>query len=275
MRKFLFLLCFFLLFCTAALWASEEVLSLIERSPYPSEDKAYLCERVPAVFADVQDISQKLLLKKLREGLAKKVPPEDLVRTLERRKETLQSAQNLLEETGIQGKESLLENLAVSLELAISPEVLREVLARVASNPKVAERFVDTVATFLEVGVPPEKTGEVLEQVAGRKLGVKEIRKVALLLEQARREGIEVQQIATALEKALEQHDNFALVEVELQNFIAANKPKPALRSGGGISVPQPGVSSGGTPVEEGGTPLESQPSAAHPPTQEGGAPLE
>jgi len=78
------------------------------------------------------------------------------------------------------------------------------------------------------------------------------------------------------LANALEKHDNFNLVEIEVQRFIASSKEKPALRSGQGVIVSSPGITSGGTPAEEGGTPLESTPpSAGKPPTQEGGTPLE
>lgn len=270
------LLAFLVLFLLpSVLWASDEVSRLIERSPYPEESKAYLLREASKIFSEASDIPGKLLLKKLREGITKGVPPESLIEALRKRKEALQEAKKLLEETGIRERETLLEDLAMSLELSVPPQVLREILGRVASNPKVAERFVDTVAMFLEVGVPPDKASAVLEGVLKRDLGVREVRKVAELLERARREGIKVDRVASCLQDALEKHENFALVEVELQNFIAANKPRPALRSGQGVVAPPPGISSGGTPMEEGGTPLEHQPSSAHPPTQEGGMPLE
>jgi hypothetical protein len=273
-RTILFLLLVLCLFAVSASWASEAVLRLIERSSYSPEDKAYLQEQVASIFAGTQDAAQKLLLKKLREGLVKNVPPKDLIEALNRRKEALKKAQSLLEETGVFGGESILEDLVVSLELSVPPQILREVLARVGGNPKVAGRFVDAVATFLEVGVPPERTNEVLQRVLDRNLGAREIRTITRLLEQARKEGVEAKDIVRVLGEALERHENFALVEVELENFIAANKPQPALRAGQGVVAPQPGVS-GGSPVEEGGTPLEPQPSAVRPPTQEGGTPLE
>ncbi len=264
-----------LLWVPSVLWASDAVFRLIERSPYPEEDKAYLLQEVSKVFSEASDVPEKLLLKKLREGITKRVPPESLIEALRKRKNALQEARRLLEESGLQEKETLLEDLAVSLELSVPPEVLREVLAKVASSPRVAERFVDTVATFLEIGVPPQTTGALLKRVLKQDLGMREVRKVTQLLEQARREGMEMGGVARCLQDALEKHENFTLVEIELQNFIAANKPRPALRSGQGVVAPPPGISSGGTPTEEGGTPLESQPSAGHPPTQEGGAPLE
>ncbi|MCS7241956.1 hypothetical protein [Candidatus Caldatribacterium sp.] len=272
-RAFGVLLC--ILCCTSVLWAQDALVRLIERSPYPEDGKAYLLREVPQIFAEAQGIPEKLLLKKLREGLTKKVSPEHLVEALRRRRDALREALRLLDEAGIEGRDALLEDLAVSLELSVPPHVLREVLAKVASRPKVAERFVGTVATFLEVGVPPETASAILAQVLERNFEAREMQKVAQLLEQARREGMDVAQVAACLREALERHDNFALVEVELQNFIAANKPRPVLRSGQGVVVPSPGVSLGGTPVEEGGAPLEPQPSTGHPPTQEGGAPLE
>lgn len=259
---------------SSVVWAQSAAIRLIERSSYPEEDKAYLLKEVPQIFSEAQDVPEKLLFKKLREGLTKGVPPESLVEALRRRKDALREARQLLRETGIQEKEPLLEDLAVSLELSVPPQVLREILLKVASRPKVAERFVDTVATFLEVGVPSETTSAVLERILERNLEAQEIQKIARLLEQARREGMEVDKVAVRLEEALQKHENFTLVEIELQNFIAANKPRPALRSGQGVVVPPPGVS-GGTPMEEGGTPLEPQPPSGHPPTQEGGAPLE
>lgn len=270
---FVILLC--ILCFPSVLWAQDALIRFIERSPYPEEGKAYLLKEVPGLFSEVQDIPEKLLLKKLREGLTKRVPPENLVEALRKRRDALQEARRLLREAGIEERESLLEDLAVSLELSVPPQVLREVLTRVASRPKVAERFVDTVATFLEVGVPPETASDILTRVLERNLEAREMQKIAQLLEQARREGIEVDEVATCLRDALEKHGNFALVEIELENFIVANKPRPALRSGQGVVAPPPGVSSGGTPTEEGGTPLEPQPAAGHPPTQEGGTPLE
>lgn len=274
MKRFLVvLLC--ILFFPSVLWAQDALVRLIERSPYPEDGKAYLLREVPGIFSEAQDIPEKLLLKKLREGLTKRVPPENLVEALRKRRDALREAKQLLAEAGVEEREPLLEDLAVSLELSVPPQVLREVLARVASRPRVAERFVDTVATFLEVGVPPETASDILTRVLERNFEAREMQKVAQLLEQARREGMEVGEVATRLRDALEKYENFALVEVELQNFIAANKPRPALRSGQGVVAPPPGVSSGGTPSEEGGTPLEPQPATGHPPTQEGGTPLE
>ncbi|MEN3203049.1 MAG: hypothetical protein ABDK87_04905 [Atribacterota bacterium] len=273
MKRILYAL-LFILCLSSVVWSQDAVTRLIERSPYPEDGKTYLLREVPKIFSEARDIPDKLLLKKLREGLTKGVPPENLVEALKKRRDALQEARQLLRDAGIQEKESLLEDLAVSLELSVPSQVLREILARVASRPKVAERFVDTVVTFLEVGVPSETASAVLERILERNLEAQEIQKVAKLLEQARREGMEVDKVAVRLEEALQKHENFTLVEIELQNFIAANKPRPALRSGQGVVAPPPGVS-GGTPLEEGGTPLESQPSSGHPPTQEGGAPLE
>ncbi|MGQ9622454.1 MAG: hypothetical protein ACUVTO_03270 [Candidatus Caldatribacteriaceae bacterium] len=274
MRKISLFVLVLLLFCVTPLWALDTATDLVNRSSYPPEDKAYLLEKVTQIFEEAQGLPQELLVKKLKEGLVKRVTPDNIVLALEQRKESLRKAQYLLEEAGVQERKSLLEDLALSLELSVPPEVLAEVLKRASNNPKVAERFVDTLATLLEVGVSSEKAEEVLRQVAEKDLGVKELRKVAGLLEQAQREGVEVQKVADVLSNALRRYNNFNLVEIEIQGFIAANKPKPALRSGQGV-VPQPGISSSGTPVEEGGTPLEPQPSAPRPPTQEGGEPLE
>ncbi len=274
MRKVSLLVLVFLFFCVTPLWALDTVEDLVSRSSYSPEDKAYLLERVTQIFENVQGLPQELLVKKLKEGLVKRAAPDSIVLALKQRREALEKAQRLLEETGIQGRKNLLEDLAFSLELSVPPEVLAEVLKKISNNPKVAERFVDTLATFLEVGVSSERTEEVLKQVTEKDLGAKELRKIAGLLEQARREGVETQKVADVLDSALRKYDNFNLVEIEVQGFIAANKPKPVLRSGQGV-VPQPGISSGGTPVEEGGAPLEPQPSAPRPPTQEGGGPLE
>lgn len=274
MRRISLFVLVFLLFCVTPLWALDKVADLVNRSSYPPEDKAYLLEKVTQIFEDAQGLPQELLVKKLKEGLVKHVTPDNIVLALEQRKDSLREAQHLLEETGIQGRNNLLEDLALSLELSVPPEVLAEVLKKISNNPKVAERFVDTLATLLEVGVSSEKTEEVLKQVTEKDLGVKELRKIANLLEQAQREGVEAQKVADVLSNALKRYDNFNLVEIEVQGFIAANKPRPALRSGQGV-VPQPGISSGGTPVEEGGAPLEPPPSSPRPPTQEGGGPLE
>lgn len=273
MKRVLLALCVLFAF-PSLLWAQDAALKLIERSPYPEDGKLYLLQEVPRVFSEAGDVPEKLLLKKLREGIAKRVPPEDLVAALEKRKAALQEAGKLLEEMGIQKKETLLEDLAVSFELSLPPEVLRKALQKVASNPKAAERFVDVIATFLEVGVPSETAQVLLTRVAEDTLEVRDVRKIAQLLEQARQEGMDMKGVASCLENALAKHGNLALVEVELQNFIAANKPRPALRSGQGVVAPPAGIS-GGTPTEEGGAPLEPQPTAGHPPTQEGGTPLE
>jgi len=188
-RTILFLLLSLCLFVVSVSWASEAVFRLIERSSYPPEDKAYLREQVASIFADTQDASQKLLLKKLREGLVKNVPPEDLIEALNRRKEALEKARSLLEETGVSGRESILEDLVLSLELSVSPQILKEVLVRVGGNPKVAGRFVDAVAALLEVGVPPEKANEVLQQVLERNLEAREIRTISRLLERDKERG--------------------------------------------------------------------------------------
>ena len=184
-------------------------------------------------------------------------------------------------------EEDLIINLALSLELSVSPEVVEETLNKALANDgKRLQLIVDSLSSLLEMGVDPERAGEIVEKVADKNLSSREMKKMAQLLERARRAGADSEQVAKVLADALDKYDNFNLVEMEVQQFIASSREKPALRSGQGVTVSSPGITSGGTPAQEGGTPLETTttPSPTNPPTpsptgkppiQEGGTPLE
>ena len=74
------------------------------------------------------------------------------------------------------------------------------------------------------------------------------------LLNKARRAGADPQRVAETLANALGKYDNFKLVEMEVQKVIASSREKPALKSGEGVVVSSPGVTSGSI-LQEGGTP--------------------
>jgi len=282
MKKEIFV-SFFILFLFFAgivpLWAASDPLSLIEKSPYSEEDKEYLRSQVDSLIKEAQEKSLPLspIISKLKEGLSKKVLPHELVKTLNNKKGSLEKAQEILQKNGIKGEENLIIDLALSLELSVPPQAIEEALSQALANDgKRLQLIVDSLSSLLEMGVDPEKAGEIVKAVADKNLSSRDMKKMAQLLENARKAGVDSEQVARVLANALEKHDNFNLVEIEVQRFIASSKEKPALRSGQGVIVSSPGITSGGTPAEEGGTPLESTPpSAGKPPTQEGGTPLE
>ncbi len=256
------------------LWASS-LASIIDRSSYSEEDKLYLQEKVALYLEEVEreGLPVSPLLSKLKEGIGKRVDPSKLVQALEKRKNALMEAEQILGEVGIQdgNREKLLLNLALSLEFSLSPQVLKEVVQGVAgeSNPKNLVRVIESFSTFMEVGVSPEDIGNIASQTVKKNLRAKELGKMASLLEKSRRSGVEVERTLEVLERALEKYDNFSLVEMEVQRFIAASRTKPSLSAGQGVTPTSAGVTSDGTPIEEGGTPLESSAGTGHPPSQE------
>ena len=276
MRKIVFFLVFlFWTFFLASAWAAD-IEKIIARAPYTDEEKAYLQSRVSEMIEEVasRNLPTSFLFSKLKEGVGKKVKPYTLLQALEKRKEALFEAKEILDEAGIDGQEKILTNLAVSLELAIPAPLLQEVVQKVRStDPQSLSRVVESLSVLLEVGIAPERVESVTKKIVTKNLESKEISKVAALLERSRRNGVDVERTATVLEEALQKYDNFNLVEMEVRQFIAASRPKPALSSGQGVTSASPGIS-GTTPTQEGGTPLESS-SSGHPPTQEGGTPLE
>jgi len=283
MKKEIFVsfLVFFLFFVgIAPLWAASDPLSLIEKSSYSEEDKEYIRDQVDSLIKEAQEKNLPLspIVSKLKEGLTKKVTPNELVKTLNHKKDSLEKAQEILQRNGVR-EEDLIINLALSLELSVSPEVVEETLNKALANDgKRLQLIVDSLSSLLEMGVDPERAGEIVEKVADKNLSSREMKKMAQLLERARRAGADSEQVAKVLADALDKYDNFNLVEMEVQQFIASSREKPALRSGQGVTVSSPGITSGGTPAQEGGTPLETTTTPSptgKPPIQEGGTPLE
>jgi hypothetical protein len=278
MRKIVFFLVFlFWTFFLVSAWAAD-IEKIIARAPYTDEEKAYLQSRVSEMIEEVasHNLPTSFLFSKLKEGVGKKVKPYILLQALEKRKEALFEAKKILDEAGIGGQdtEKILTNLAISLELAIPASLLQEVVQKMRStDPQSLPRVVESLSVLHEVGITPERVESVTRKIVTRNLESKEISKVAALLERSRRSGVDVERTATVLEEALQKYDNFNLVEMEVRQFIAASRPKPALSSGQGVTSASPGIS-GTTPTQEGGGPLESS-SSGHPPTQEGGTSLE
>ncbi|MDI3543462.1 MAG: hypothetical protein PWP57_1067 [Candidatus Atribacteria bacterium] len=276
---FITFLVFSLLFCRVTpLWAADDPFSLIERSSYSEEDKEYLRHQVDSLVkeAEEKDLPLSPIVSKLKEGLAKKVLPYELVKTLNTKKNSLEKAQEILQKNGVKEKD-LIVDLALSLELSVPPQVIEEALSKALANDgKRVELVVDSLSALLEMGVDPEKAGKIVAEAANNNFSSKDMKKVAQLLERARRAGADSEQVAKVLADALEKYDNFNLVEMEVQKFIASSREKSTVRSGQGVIISSPGIASGGTPAQEGGTPLENTPSSGgKPPTQEGGTPLE
>ena len=200
------------------------------------------------------------------------------MKTLDNKKNSLEKAQEILQRNGVR-EEDLIINLALSLELSVSPEVVEEALNKALANDgKRLQLIVDSLSSLLEMGVDPERAGEIVEKVADKNLSSREIKKMVQLLEKAQKTGADSKQVARILADALDKYDNFNLVEMEVQRFIASSREKPASRPGEAVTVSSPGITSGGTPVQEGGTPLETTTTPSptgKPPIQEGGAPLE
>ena len=276
-KRIVVLLLVFLLFAgITPLWAASDPISLIESSSYSEEDKEYLQIQVDTLIKEAQekDLPLSPIISKLKEGLSKKVRPHELVKTLNVKKDSLEKAQEILEENGIKGEEDLVVDLALSFELSVPPQVVEEAVSKALANDgKRLQVVVDSLSTFLEMGVKPEKAGEIIEKAVEKDLSAREIKKMTELLNKARRAGADPQRVAETLANALGKYDNFKLVEMEVQKVIASSREKPALKSGEGVVVSSPGVTSGSTPVQEGGTPLESgvPPAGGKPPTEEGG----
>lgn len=278
-KVFITLLVFALLFCRVTpLWAADDPFSLIERSSYSEEDKEYLRYQVDSLIKEAKekDLPLSPIVSKLKEGLTKKVLPYELVKTLNTKKTSLEKAQEILQKNGVKEKDLIID-LALSLELSVPPQVIEEALSKALANDgKRVELIVDSLSSLLEMGVDPEKAGKIVAEVADNNLSSKDMKKVAQLLERARRAGADSEQVAKVLADALEKYDNFNLVEMEVQKFIASSREKSTVRSDQGVIISSPGIASSGTPTQEGGTPLESAPSSVgKPPTQEGGTPLE
>ena len=193
---------------------------LIESSSYSEEDKEYLQIQVDTLIKEAQekDLPLSPIISKLKEGLSKKVRPHELVKTLNVKKDSLEKAQEILEENGIKGEEDLVVDLALSFELSVPPQVVEEAVSKALANDgKRLQVVVDSLSTFLEMGVKPEKAGEIIEKAVEKDLSAREIKKMTELLNKARRAGADPQRVAETLANALGKYDNFKLVEMEVQ----------------------------------------------------------
>jgi hypothetical protein len=284
MRRFFF----FALFLLFSFWSfvafavEENVASLIQGAPsfYAEEDKEYLLQRVSEILDEVRQegISPEPLVLKLGEGLKKKVLPYNLVKTLERKKDSLLLAKKTLQgvDARVANKENLLYNLALVFESSTSPEDLQKVLEEILhKDGKRLESVVDSLAAFVELGFAPDQAGLVIAGVVQKGATPSELKKFTRLLERARREGIDPSRVAAVLSEAVNKYDHLSLVEMEIKNLIASSRQKPDLGAGEGVVISSPGITSSGTPTQEGGTPLEGSNASSGPPTQEGGTPLE
>jgi len=283
MRRFFFFVLFFLVsFLSFSAFAAEDIVSLIQKAPsfYAEEDNSSLLQRVPEILEEVsrEGISPEPLILKLGEGLRKQVLPYNLVKTLERKKDSLLLAKEALQrvDARVAGKEDLLYNLALVFESAASPEELQKVLEDVLrKDGKRLESVIDSLAAFVELGFEPDQAGLVIAGVVRKGATPAELKKLTRLLERACREGIDPLQVAAVLKDAVSKYDHLSLVEMEVKNLIASSRQKPNIKEGEGVVISSPGITSSSTPTQEGGTPLEGSNASSSPPTQEGGVPLE
>lgn len=280
--SFFFVLFFLCSFLSFSAFAAGDVVSLIQNAPsfYAEEDKEYLLRRVPEILEEVsqEGISPEPLILKLGEGLRKQVLPYNLVKTLERKKDSLLLAKKALQrvDARVARKEDLLYNLALVFESAASPEELQKVLGDVLrKDGKRLESVIDSLAAFVELGFEPDQAGLVVAGVVRKGATPSELKKLTKLLERARREGIDPSRVAAVLKDAVSKYDHLSLVEMEVKNLIASSRQKPNVEGGEGVVISSPGITSSGTPTQEGGAPLEGSNASSGPPTQEGGVPLE
>ncbi|MCD6156714.1 MAG: hypothetical protein J7J32_06725 [Candidatus Atribacteria bacterium] len=282
-RFFFFALLFFLVgFLSFSAFAVEDVVSLIQKAPsfYAEEDKEYLLQRIPEILEEVRQegISPEPLILKLGEGLRKQVLPYNLVKTLERKKDSLLLAKKALQrvDARVASKEDLLYNLALVFESAASPEELQKVLEdALRKDGKRLESVIDSLAAFVELGFEPGQAGLVIAGVVRKGATPAELKKLTRLLERARREGIDPSRVAAVLKDAISKYDHLSMVEMEVKNLIASSRQRPNVEEGEGVVISSPGITSSSTPTQEGGAPLEGSNTPSGPPTQEGGIPLE
>ena len=120
---FAFFILIILLLNTTA-FTQDEVSSLITKSEnYPLEDQEYLLDRVGELVNELQQkgLATDILVLKLKEGLHKKVRPYNIVKSLEKKKDSLLEAQAILEEINVPGisDEETLKNIASSIEHSV------------------------------------------------------------------------------------------------------------------------------------------------------------
>ncbi len=271
----------FLVLCIAVSPAlgGESFTSLIEEASsfYDEDDKEYLSFRVSEIVVDMESkgLPTEPVVRKLREGLRKQVLPYNIVQTLESKQGSISEARSMLDEVDPASSDDvdLLLSLALSLEYDVPSSAVREALK--ASAERDGDRIrmvVQSLSDFLELGVNPQQAGVIVRQVVEKNPDQRDMYRMARLLENARRQGIDPQRTAQVLENALNRYGNLNLVEMEVQSFISDARSRPSLGTGEGAVTSSPGIPGG--PTHEGGTEPASPPSGAAP-TQEGGAPLD
>jgi len=287
MKNRFFFIFFFLIIIllNTTVFAQDEVSLLISESEnYPPEDREYLLDRVSELVNELQQkgLESDTLVLKLKEGLHKKVRPYNIVKSLEKKKDSLLEAQKILEEINLSGihDEETLNNIATSIEYSVPTDLIKSALQqKVAQDDKSAKKIVDSLASLIEMGIQPQQAGVIVNQFASKSNQSKDLNSLTKIIERARLEGIDPQRIATKMEEALSKTNSIAMIEMEVQGFIADIKQKPTIKSGQGIVISSPGITSSGVPGSEGGTSLspssETPASGSNIPSQEGGSPLE
>jgi len=284
-RIFFIFLFLTILFLSFAAFAQDEFSSLITKSAsYPPEDREYLLDRVGELVNELQlkGLAADTLVLKLKEGLQKNVLPYNIVKSLEKKKDSLLEAQAILEEINLPGinDEETLNSIASSIEYSVPTDLVKSALQEsVAKDSKNAKKIVDSLTALIEMGIQPQQAGVIVNQFAQKSSQTKDLNSLTKIIERARLEGVDPQRVASKIEESLGKTNNIALVEIEVQNFIAEIKQKPTIKSGQGIVVSSPGITSSGVPGSEGGTSLspttEAPVSSSSVPSQEGGSPLE
>lgn len=285
MKKLVLLLSLFLLVIIPPVFALEDIGTLIqESSNYPDEDREYLLDRVSAMVGDLEQngLSADALVLKLKEGLHKKVRPYNIVKSLEKKKDSLLQAQSILKEVdpNAAGDENLLTDLATSIEYLVPAELVKNALRQTAAKDgDNVKKVIDSLSALIEMGVQPQQAGNIINEFSRKSTESRDINSLTKIIERARREGIDPQRVAAKMEEALKKNNSISMAEIEVQSFIAEIKQKPTIKSGQGVVISSPGITSSGVPGSEGGTPLStsSEPSSTGPvsPIEEGGTPLE
>lgn len=287
MKNRFFFIFFFLiiLLLNTTVFAQDEVSLLISESEnYPPEDREYLLDRVSELVNELQQKGLEVdsFVLKLKEGLHKKVRPYNIVKSLEKKKDSLLEAQKILEEINLSGihDEETLNNIATSIEYSVPTDLIKSALQqKVAQDDKSAKKIVDSLTALIEMGIQPQQAGVIVNQFASKSNQSKDLNSLTKIIERARLEGIDPQRIATKMEEALSKTNSIAMIEMEVRGFIADIKQKPTIKSGQGIVISSPGITSSGVPGSEGGTSLspssETPASGSNIPSQEGGSPLE
>ena len=286
MKKWCLLFFLFMFIFIPRAFAADDVFSLISQSSeYPSEDREYLLIRVGDLVNELQQngLAADSLVLKLKEGLRKKVRPYNIVKNLEKKKDSLLQAQAILKEVKTSSEiidVNILNDIALSLEYSVPVDLIKGALKQgIAKDENNVKKLVDSLTALIEMGVQPQQAGSIVNQFAQKSSQTKDLNSLTKIIERARYEGIDPPRVASKIEEALKKTNSITMVEMEVQGFIADMKQKPTIKSGQGVVVSSPGISSSGVPGSEGGTSLSptSKPnsSGSSVPSQEGGSPLE